>query len=331
VRVSVLMTAYNAAWCIERGLDSVFAQSRLPDEIVLSDDGSTDDTVARVERRFGARVRVLRLPHRGLTPSRRAALEAATGDWLALMDADDLWLPAKLERQLAMLAAHPDVKWISTDGVYQSAEGVIRASWLSDYFDPVTDRVGDLLPPLVERCFPLVSSMMIERGAYEASGGFDPAITYSQDYDLWMRLAARHPGALIGEPLVVYWASSGQLSRRIEERYRDDLTLMQRVARGDLRRDPALQRIGAGRAAALEFDLALLCLRTGREREARERFGRALGFGPWKRRVLAAAGRWLPAGALAAIARSGPAKQTVGGARRALDRVDGDARTGDSA
>lgn len=303
MRVSVVITAYNAAWCIERALDSVFAQTRLPDEVVLGDDGSTDDTVARVEARYGSRVRVLRLPHQGLTPSRRAGLEAAIGDWLAVMDADDAWMPTKLERQVEYLEGHPDVKWISTDGVFVAAEGVLRASWLSDYFHPVRDLVGDLYPALVERCFPLVSSMLLERGAYEASGGFDPAFRWSQDYDLWLRLAARHAGAVIGEPLILYWSSPGQLSRRIEERYRDDLVLMQRVAGGSLRRDPALQRLGAARAAALEFSLATLCLRGGRATEARRHFGRARGHGPWTRRVVATGAGLLPAPALALLGR----------------------------
>jgi len=319
MRVSVVLTAYNAAWCIERALDSVFAQTRLPDEVLVTDDGSTDDTADRVERRYGARVRLLRWPHRGLTPTRREALETASGDWLALMDADDWWLPEKLARQVEFLGRHPEVRWIGTDGAYVAAEGVIRASWLSDYFDPVRERCGDLLPPLIERCFPLVSSMLIARDAYAASGGFDPAFTFSQDYDLWLRLAAKHPGAMLAEPLIAYWSSPGQLSRRVEARYRDDLALMQRVASGVLRDEPALRRRGAERAAALEFDLALVCLKSGRAAEARERFARAAAHGPWRRRALATAGGVLPAPLTAALARVRGVGRAVSGARRHVE------------
>src|SRR5678815_1004372 len=132
MKVSVLLTTYDASWCVTRALDSVFAQTRPADEVLVGDDGSTDDTVAKIEQRYGDRVRVLRLPHRGLTPARRATFEAATGDWLAPLDADDWWEPAKLERQAAFLAAHPEVRWLGTDGVYVAAEGVIRPSWFSD-------------------------------------------------------------------------------------------------------------------------------------------------------------------------------------------------------
>lgn len=319
-RVSLLMCTYNAAWCVERALDSVMAQTRPPDQIVLADDGSTDDTVARVEARYGDRVQILRLVHAGLTPTRRAAIGAADGDWLALLDADDTWLPEKLERQLAFLARHPGVRWISTDGALVSDEGVIRESWLSDYFDPVHELSGDLLPLLVERCFPLVSSSLIERLAYHEVGGFDATVAWSQDYDLWLRLAARYPGAVMADRLVTYFSSPGQLSRRIEERYRDDLGLLRRIERGDLGRRPALQRIAAERAAALEFDLAIVCLRSGRVREARVRLRRAAERGPLKRRVLALAGAVLPSGSLSRLMRSGWLKDTVQRARRKARR-----------
>jgi glycosyltransferase involved in cell wall biosynthesis len=328
MRISLVLTTYNAAWCIERALDSVFGGAALPDEVILGDDGSEDDTLARVERRYGSRVRVLRFRHRGLTASRRDGLAAAGGDWLALMDADDTWRPAKLERQRAFLAAHPEVRWCGTDGAVVSAEGVVRPSWFAAYFRPVTDMVGDLLPPLAERCFPLVSSMLIERRAYEESGGFDERFRWSQDYDLWLRLAARWPGGMIGEPLTTYWTGPGQLSSRIEERYRDDLALVERIARGELRDDPVLRRIGAGRAAALQYDLAIRCLRDGRHPEARERLRRARGAGPWGRRALAAAAGALPASWLARLAGSPWLKRAAAAARRTVTPVDADAASG---
>jgi hypothetical protein len=315
MRVSVLLSAYNAAWCIERSLDGVFAQTRPADEVVVADDGSEDDTVALLERRYGSRVRVLRLPHRGLTPSRRASFEAATGEWLSVLDADDWWEPKKLERQVAFLEAHPEVRWCGTDGDYVSAEGVIRASWLSDYFHPVKELAGDLLPVLVERCFPLVSSMMIERAAYESVGGYDLSIPYSQDYDLWLKLASRYPGGLVAEPLIHYWSSPGQLSRRLEARYRDDLALMRRVACGEFRRDDVLRRRGAQRAAAIAFDLAIVCLREGRLGEARSLLAEARRDGPLKRRLLAWGGSLAPESALGPLMRSSLLKRTVGGAR----------------
>jgi hypothetical protein len=293
--VSVVLTCYNAAWCVERALDSVFAQTHQADEVLVTDDGSTDDTVERIRARYGDAVTVHRLPHAGLTPSRRAGVAAARGAWIALLDADDVWMPEKLERQLDFLARHAEVRWLSTDGVYRSAEGVIRDSWLSDYFDPVTEMQGDLLPALVERCFPLLSSSLVCANAYRDVGGFDPSIPYSQDYDLWLRLAARYPGAVLAQPLVTYWSGPAQLSRRFEERYRDDLRLMEKVARGELRRDRTLQRVAARKVSTFEFELAVTCARSGRMREARVRLGRVARLGgPLSRRVLALCGALAP-------------------------------------
>jgi hypothetical protein len=298
MKVSVLLTAYNATWCIERSLDSVFAQTRLPDEVLVADDGSEDDTVDLIGRRYGSRVRVVRLPHRGLTVSRRASVEAASGDWFSVLDADDWWEPTKLERQLTFLAAHPEIRWCGTDGDYVSAEGVIRASWMSEYFHSLRELTGDVLPLLVERCFPLVSSMLIERGAYMEVGGYDLSIPYSQDYGLWLKLASRFPGGFIAEPLIHYWSSPNQLSRRLEARYRDDLGLMRRVASGEFRRDPKLQLRGEQRAAAIAYDLAIVCMREGRVGEARELLATARRHGPFMRRLLAWSGSLTPGPAM---------------------------------
>lgn len=329
IRVSAVLTCYNAAWCVERALDSVLAQTRPADEIVVSDDGSTDDTVERIERRYGERVRLLKLPHRGLTPSRRAAVQAAEGGWIALLDADDEWLPERLERQVAALQRHPEVRWVSSDGLFVSNEGLIRESWLGDYFAPVREVVGDLFPALVERCFPLVSSALFEAHAYREVGGFDVEMAWSQDYDLWLRLAARYPAALLPDRLVRYYSSPGQLSRRIEERYRDDLKLMRRVESGTLRRDRSLQRAAARRSAALEFDLGVMCLRSGRMREGRLRLIRAAtGPGPLQRRTLALGGALTPGWSLRRLMRSPWAKGTIQGARARATRVANETESG---
>lgn len=321
MRVSVVIAAYNAAWCIERALNSALSQGRLPDEIIVGDDGSSDGTADLVERRFGPAVTVLRLPHLNSAATRRVAIERSSGDWIAFLDADDLWLPGKLERQLAFLERHPQVRWLSADGRLVSDAGVLRDSWLADYFVPVVDVVGDLLPLLVERCFPLVSTMLVERGAYDAVGGIDPEIVYSHDYDLWLRLAARYPGGLLAESLVDYYSGPGTLSRNYEPRFRDDLAIMRGVEKSGLGHGAGLRRVAAERAAALEFDLAILGVRAGRLREARARLRRVLRQGPWERRLLALGGVLLPAGAVGRLVQSAWMKRVVRRARRVAGRL----------
>jgi glycosyltransferase involved in cell wall biosynthesis len=321
MRVSVVIAAWNAAWCVERAIEGALSQTRPPHEVLLCDDGSTDGTADRAEARYGRRVRVLRLPHVNSPSARAAGIERSTGDWIAFLDADDSWQPHKLERQEGFLARHSEVRWLCSDGRLVSAHGVVRESWLSDYFDPVTDRVGDLVLPLLRRCFPLLSSMLVERGAYDAAGGLDRGMALSHDYDLWLRLAARSPGGVMAERLVDYFTGPGTLSRNLEQRYRDDLEIMRRVERGSLGERPALRGLAAERAAGLEFQLALIAFRDGRAREVRERLRRATRRGPWRRRALAAGGAWLPEAAYARLARAPWAKRLIASATPAPARL----------
>ncbi len=321
MKVSVVIAVYNGTWCIERALDSLIAQTRRPDEILVCDDGSTDGTADLIERRYGNAVTVLRLPHNNAAVTRRVGLDRAIGDWIAFMDADDTWLPAKLERQLDFIARNPEVRLVTCDGAYISAEGVIRESWFSDYFHPLEEIVGDLFTPLIERCFVLLSATMVERKAYDEAGGLDTHRAYSYDYDLWLRVLARHPGALLLDRLTTYWFSSGALSRNIEARYRDDLEIMRRVESGVVPSGPEHRRRASERAAALEFDLALICMRSNRLAEGRERMARAAGHGPFTRRCIASAGRWMPDWAVSRLMRSSWLKSTVQQAREPIAKV----------
>ncbi len=321
--VSAVFAAYNATWCIARAIDSLLAQTVPPDEILVCDDGSTDGTPEYCETRFGDRVRVLRLPHRNAAAARTDGLAVAKGDWLAFVDADDWWTEEKLERQLAFVAKHPQVRWVSSDGDYVSAEGVVKDSWLADYFQPVRERVGDLFEPLVHRCFPLMSSMLVERGAYHEVGGMRPDITYSHDYELWLRLAARHPGGLMADKLVHYWFHPSALSRNFDARHRDNLVLMERVAAGEFRAEPELRALGAERAAGLAFDVGIAALKAGRHDEGRRFLAKARRAGPPRRRLLATFGSLVPTPLMKPLMQMGWLKRSVLRERPAASLLDG--------
>lgn len=321
MKVSAVFAVYNATWCVERALDSVLGQTAPPYEVIVCDDGSTDGTPELIESTFGNAVTVLRLPHRNASAARAEGLARARGDWLAFVDADDTWVPHKLETQLAYLARHPEVRHISSDGVYVSSDRVLRESWLSDYFNPVRELCGDLFPLLIERCFVLMSSVLVERNAYHEVGGIDPQMVYSHDYDLWMRMWARYPAAVLPDRLITYFWSPNALSRRYEARHRDNLELMRRVERGLLRPEPALRRRAAQRVANLEYDLGLVCLRTGRAAEARAHLWRASRDGPLRRRAISVAGAVLPAWAFRPLSRLAWLKSTVHESRETFGHI----------
>lgn len=309
--VSAVFAAYNATWCIARAIDSLLAGTVVPEEIIVCDDGSTDGMPEYIEGKYGDRVQVLRLPHRNAAAARRDGLAIAKGDWLAFIDADDWWTPEKLGRQLAFLEKHPQVRWLSTDGDYVAEEGVVKESWLGDYFQPVRERTGDLFEPLVHRCFPLLSSMLVEREAYHAVGGIDPTIVYSHDYDLWLRLAARHPGGLMTDKLVHYWFHAAALSRNFDARHRDNLVIMERVAAGAYRAEPELRALGAVRAAGLAYDVGIAAIRAGKYGEGRAFLARARDAGPARRRAIATFGSLMPAPLMKPLMQMSWLKQLV--------------------
>ena len=206
-RVSVVIPTYNRADLLARALDSVLAQTRPPDEIIVVDDGSSDDTAARVLE-YGGRVRLLRQSHRGVSAARNRGIAESRGEWIALLDSDDEWLPRKLECQLQRLAetgyrvAHSEEIWIRNGRrVNPAKKHAKKGGWI----------FHDCLP----LCAISPSAALIHRSVFTATGVFDETLPACEDYDLWLRICAYHPVALVEEPMVVkYGGHSDQLSRR---------------------------------------------------------------------------------------------------------------------
>jgi len=122
--VSVVIPAYNAAWCVGQAIDSALAQSFVDREIIVVDDGSTDDT-PRVLAGYGSRIRIVSKPNGGLSSARNAGVAAAQGEFVAFLDADDRWLPAKLARQVALMREEPRLAFCSTAARVQAPGGKV--------------------------------------------------------------------------------------------------------------------------------------------------------------------------------------------------------------
>jgi glycosyltransferase involved in cell wall biosynthesis len=212
--ISVLIPAYNAAATIGTTLESVFAQTHPPDEILVVDDGSTDDTCLVVER-FAPRVRLLRQPNAGPAAARNHAARESQGDWLALLDADDGWLPRKLERQLSYMD-DPKVGLIHCWG--PPSGGPPPASITFD--------------SLWERNCIVNSSALVRRTAFDAVGRFDEdrGLISVEDYNLWLRLlAAGWEIATCPERLHEYTPAPGNLSHQFERIARAELLNLEKV------------------------------------------------------------------------------------------------------
>ena len=193
-RISVVVPAYNAAGYLSRALGSIEAQTCPVAEIVVVDDGSTDGTAALVQERF-PRVRYIRQENAGVAAARNRGIEVAGGDWIALLDADDDWLPHRIADQCEILQRRPDLQWCSCR--------VIRMQGGQGTPNEVTPRLlrevqaRGCLESFFRACAEGVEfhtcSMLIKRTVLEEVGGFDSRMQPAEDRDMMFRIALRYP------------------------------------------------------------------------------------------------------------------------------------------
>jgi len=199
-RVSIVIPTYNRERLIGATLDSVMAQTFQDFEVVVVDDGSTDGT-AELVRAYGARVRYLYQPNQGQGAARNTGLRAARGELVAFLDSDDLWEPNKLALQLAALADRPDCPWIYTDAfVFDGATGR-RQFLFSRQCRPHEGMVADRL---LRMNFIASPTPVIRREVFDRVGMFNELTPQVEDWDMWLRIAARYPIAYVPEALAGY-------------------------------------------------------------------------------------------------------------------------------
>jgi glycosyltransferase involved in cell wall biosynthesis len=224
--VSVVVPTYNVERWIEQTLDSVLAQTHADLELVVVDDGSRDTTrerVAAVAAR-DARVRLIAQANQGVCVARNRGLAQSSGAFVCFLDHDDVWAPWKLAEQLAAFAREPEAGVVFTD----------FSNWLAQqgggFSDPATD-----LPPLAGTpprddtfsgwvhhqflldCWALTSTAMIRREVLERFGAFDPALPYSEDWELWLRLAVQVPFVKLAAVSTLYRQHADQGNRKLRD------------------------------------------------------------------------------------------------------------------
>ncbi|HOM77360.1 MAG TPA: glycosyltransferase [Anaerohalosphaeraceae bacterium] len=196
IQISAVIPAYNAQKYIARAIESILRQSRPADEIIVVDDGSTDDTAA-VVRSYGDKVRLISQSNGGASAARNAGIRAAKGNWIAFLDADDEWLPEKLLLQTELLLKHPDLVWITGNYLqclcdenriaeYTPVPTCIQCLKGRDYYESYLFAVQ-----LYE--WGHIDCMLIQKKTLEELGLFSTEMPIAEDIDLWLRIAYRHP------------------------------------------------------------------------------------------------------------------------------------------
>jgi glycosyltransferase involved in cell wall biosynthesis len=234
-RVSVIIPAYNAGKSIGRALASVVAQSYTEIEIIVVDDGSTDDTVAVVES-FALRdrrIRLVRQANRGVAAARNRGLAEGRSDYIAPLDADDIWLPENLTRQVGALeAAGPATPFSFARSFRIDEHDRLMPGWRRRKRPPPSDYIGLLRNNWVG----CGSAAVFRRDAVLSVGGYDESLRArnaqgAEDWKLVLRLASKAPGVAINDSLIGYRVSSAGMSKNLEPMMKSVLLVIEDMRR----------------------------------------------------------------------------------------------------
>ena len=207
--VSVIIPTFNRGYCLEESIRSVLEQSFIDFELVVVDDGSTDNT-SELVRRFPA-VKLIRLEekNRGVSFARNRGVVEAQGDWVGFLDSDDLWEQGKLATQVKWIERHPDLQAVYTDEIW------IRNGLRVNPMNKHRKYSGDIFRYCLPLCIVSPSSVLLRAKVLSEVGGFDESMPVCEDYDLWLRIAKRYPFHFIEEKLIVKRGGhEDQLSRK---------------------------------------------------------------------------------------------------------------------
>ncbi|RJP39856.1 MAG: glycosyltransferase [Desulfobacteraceae bacterium] len=194
--VSVIIPTFNRAWAVGRAIDSVLEQDYRPFELIVVDDGSTDQT-AEILARYGDQLTVVCRENRGVSAARNAGVARAQGDLIAFLDSDDFWRPQKLTVQVDFFTSRPDAL------ICQTGEIWVRNGRRVNPGRRHRKLSGMIFTPSLELCLVSPSAVMMRKTLFSMVGGFDEALPACEDYDLWLRVTRRYPVYLIDAPLVV--------------------------------------------------------------------------------------------------------------------------------
>jgi glycosyltransferase involved in cell wall biosynthesis len=195
-RVSAIIPTHNRKAFVLEAVDSVLAQTYRDYELIVVDDGSGDGTGEALTQ-YGGRVRYAYQQNQGVSLARNRGLEIAQGEFIAFLDSDDLWLPEKLQQQVAFMDEHPQAQICYTDEIW------IRRGVRVNPRKKHAKYSGEIYPHCLPLCIISPSSALMRRGLFEQVGTFDPHFPVCEDYDLWLRVAARFPVFFIPQMLIV--------------------------------------------------------------------------------------------------------------------------------
>ncbi|HEY9850632.1 MAG TPA: glycosyltransferase [Leptolyngbyaceae cyanobacterium] len=222
--ISVIIPAYNSEQTIRETIESVLQQTFSDFELIAIDDGSTDKTLEIASSFKDTRIKVFSYPNAGGAVSRNRGFSHSSGEFIAFLDADDLWTPDKLELQLKALQDNPEaaVAYSWLDAIDEAGKFLREGNHRTENGDIFAKL---FLIPFVESG----SNPLIRRQAFIDVGGFDESLTASQDYDLYLRLAARYNFVAVPSAQVLYRISANSMSANVRRQEATSLFVRERA------------------------------------------------------------------------------------------------------
>jgi len=218
--VSVIIPTYNRARTIERAINSVLAQSWKPIEVIVVDDGSTDET-SDLLATYGNKIRIIKQRNQGASAARNTGIKAAVGEIISFLDSDDSWLPEKTERQVKLLqqTESSGVKCCVCDATMLFGTGTVSSFATAGLHPKQREGVWTNPAEVLTMNFLFFNQVVaVRREALEQSGYFREDLRIMEDYDLALRLSLIGPWAFIADPLVVWHEDAGSgLSRNLSQ------------------------------------------------------------------------------------------------------------------
>ncbi len=211
-KVAVIIPAYNAMTYLPESLESVLQQTFTDFEVLIVNDGSSDNIVQWANSLTDERVKFISQSNQGVSTARNLAISKASGEYITFLDADDLWHRTKLEKQVKFLDNNPTVGLVATWVILTDEQGNLGAEVKIDF------KQGNIRKELIEiNAIPCGSIPMVRRNCFDKVGLFDPTLRFGEDWELWARVAADYDFGLIKELLVYYRQHSKNSSKNSQE------------------------------------------------------------------------------------------------------------------
>jgi glycosyltransferase involved in cell wall biosynthesis len=297
--VSVLISTYNCGEYVCAAVESALAQTHRAIEVIVLDDGSTDDTRVRL-RGYEGRIRYMYQPNRGLAASRNATIAAARGEAVALLDADDYCAPRRVEQQLRLLNSDPNIGFVvcrpavmRLDGTITGEEYTRHAGFAEN--EEAVIRKEAALPRYIRAPFFLTTTALLRKSVLNSVGGYDEALRVCEDLDMTLRLLQVCDMGYVNKTLYYYRRGRPEsLSATRLKTCAANIEILERFAESQDSRAPEVRRALAKRLAQVHALRAAFLIQEGNPRGAREHLARAAQWHPsaktWARLALAKTG-----------------------------------------